>query len=382
MNTHSTGLALLAVLLAAGEPPAPSFVPLGDLAGGETHSEVTALSADGSTVVGWSCSAESGDGMQAFAWTAAGGLRALPDLAGGNVHGNAGAATRDGALIVGDSSGEGGPQAVLWNAQHEVIGLGHLEGGGRFSTARGISEDGRFIVGCSDCTRGYQAFVWSREGGLVGLGDAPGGAFNSSAQTVSADGRVIFGTANVNGGASLFRWTEAEGLRTLGDLEGGGVFAEPYAATPDGAVVVGRAMSAASGDRFEAFRWSDDRLAPGLQALGDLPGGDFESWALGVSADGRTIVGFGTSERGQEAVIWTDGAPRRLAECIAEDAGASLQGWTLQWASAISADGRVIAGHGLDPAGHVQGWLWRVPSQPQAVAGPEAVAPEVPAATR
>jgi uncharacterized membrane protein len=258
----------------------------------------------------------------------------------------------------------------MWNADRAIVALGHLEGGASFSTARGLSEDGRFVVGCSACSRGYEAFLWSSERGMVGLGDAPGGAFNSSAQTVSADGRVIFGTANVTGGASLFRWTATEGLRTLGDLPGGGLFAEPYAATPDGRVAVGRALSAASGDRFEAFRWSEEHAADGLQALGDLPGGEFESWALGVSADGRTVVGFGTSERGQEAVIWTDGgAPQRLAERIAADPAAKLEGWTLQWAAAISADGRVLAGHGLDPAGHVQGWLWRVPETPLAGGG-------------
>ena len=365
MSTHSTGTWLVsALLLSFSDPPPTSFTPLGDLPGGDIHSEVTSLSGDGSTVVGWSSSGEAEGGMQAFAWTAATGMRALPDLPGGAAQANAGGTTRDGTLIIGDSANADGPQAVLWDAERAIVALGHLEGGAHFSTARGLSEDGRFVVGCSACVHGYEAFVWSREKGLVGLGDAPGGAFNSSAQTVSADGRVIFGTANVEGGASLFRWVEGEGMRVLGDLPGGGAFAEPYAATPDGRVVVGRSLSAASGESFEAFRWSEERASEGLQALGDLEGGAFESWALGVSADGQTVVGFGTSERGQEAVVWTDGAPLRLAELIAQDPSASLQGWTLQWASAISADGRVIAGHGLDPEGHVQGWIWRVPDAP------------------
>ena len=40
-----------------------------------------------------------------------------------------------------------------------------------------------------------------------------------------------------------------------------------------------------------------------LTPLGDLPGGDFESNAFGVSADGNTIVGFGTRNGNTEAFV-------------------------------------------------------------------------------
>jgi uncharacterized membrane protein len=150
-------------------------------------------------------------------------------------------------------------------------------------------------------------------------------------------------------------------FRALGDLEGGGEFSEPYAATADGNLCVGRAQSAASGaERFEAFRWTED---DGLVGLGDLDGGEFESWALGVSDDGLTVVGFGTTAQGQEAMIWTQAAGmRRLAERIAEDPNADIAKWTLTYAAAISADGRTIAGHGRDPSGNVQAWVWRAPA--------------------
>ena len=87
----------------------------------------------------------------------------------------------------------------------------------------------------------------------------------------------------------------------LGDLPGGGFFSEPYGATPDGSAMVGRGQSAASGStRFEALLWTQ---AGGLEGLGDLPGGVFESYALDITDAGQTVVEFGTSGEGQEAII-------------------------------------------------------------------------------
>ena len=40
--------------------------------------------------------------------------------------------------------------------------------------------------------------------------------------------------------------------------------------------------------------------------LGDLPGGIFESNPAGISADGSTVVGLGTSASGSAAFIWDE----------------------------------------------------------------------------
>ena len=37
-------------------------------------------------------------------------------------------------------------------------------------------------------------------------------------------------------------------------------------------------------------------VVPSFQALGDLSGGDYKSVALGISADGSTVVGYSNSE--------------------------------------------------------------------------------------
>lgn len=344
-------------LILGNDPPAPAFRGIGDRPGGDRYSEVSGISPDGGTVVGWSSSAASAPfgERQAFRWTAKDGMVALKDLDGGPVRGNAGATSFDGSVIVGDSAGDDGSHAVYWKGG-EVFSIGAMSNGGHPFTARGVSPDGRRIVGCATLADGYEAFVWSSDG-IVGLGDLEGGATNSSAQTITQDGKVVFGTATAANGALAFRWTPDDGMVPLGDLPGGGTFSEPYGATPDGLVCVGRSLSRNSGyERFEGFRWSDD---DGMVGIGDLEGGAFESWALGVSADGATIVGFGTTERGQEAMLWTEaGGMRRIADLIADD-GIALDDWTLAWACGISGDGRVICGYGTHADGATEGWIWR-----------------------
>jgi probable HAF family extracellular repeat protein len=102
-----------------------------------------------------------------------------------------------------------------------------------------------------------------------------------------------------------------------------------------------------------------------MRGLGDLPGGDFRSVALGVSADGSVVVGRGSSDAGQEAFIW-DGARgmRNLQEVLVKDygLGAALAGWTLKSAKAISADGTSIVGYGINPAGQTEAWRAVIPA--------------------
>ena len=59
---------------------AASLTPLGDLPGGEFRSVANGVSADGSTVVGFS---GLGAGQEAFRWTSGGGMVGLGDLPGG-----------------------------------------------------------------------------------------------------------------------------------------------------------------------------------------------------------------------------------------------------------------------------------------------------------
>lgn len=218
---------------------------------------------------------------------------------------------------MGNGGGAGLPEAFRWTRHDGWDGLGDLPGGDSFGGATAASNDGSTIVGfsssgnaCQDCN---EAFVWTADDGMVGLGDLPGGDFGSLAWDVSRDGGVIVGQA-----------TGTEGV--------------------------------------EAMRWTAEN---GMVGLGDLPGGAFTSSASGVSADGRTIVGNSNSAPGFfgfEAAIWRGGRPvRSIKEMLQSDFGLDLTGWLLLEANAVSPEGTVIVGLGLNPAGEAEGWAARIP---------------------
>jgi len=102
-----------------------------------------------------------------------------------------------------------------------------------------------------------------------------------------------------------------------------------------------------------------------MVALGDLPGGAFDSSANDVSADGSVIVGHGTSAIGTEAMIWTatDGM-RSLKDVLINDHGLDLGGFArLITASGVSGDGRTIAGTGINASGATEAFIATIPDQ-------------------
>ncbi|MEO6436245.1 MAG: hypothetical protein ABIP55_10875 [Tepidisphaeraceae bacterium] len=108
---------------------------------------------------------------------------------------------------------------------------------------------------------------------------------------VSDDGSTIVGFSSSSSGSEAYRWTSSGGMQGLGDLSGGIFQSGAYDITGDGATIVGRATSASC---QQAFRWTS---SGGMQGLGDLSGGSFNSFAKGISGDGSTIVGFSCAWR-------------------------------------------------------------------------------------
>jgi probable HAF family extracellular repeat protein len=291
--------AFLAVLLSfSASVSAATLTPLGDLPGGDFRSVATGVSADGSTVVGYS---GLGAGQQAFRWTRGGGMVGLGDLPGGTFESSAKAVSADGSVVVGWGT---------WGAS----GLGR------------------------------EAFRWTSGGGMVGLGDLPGGVFYSEAGGVSADGSVVVGTGRSASGYEAYRWTNAGGIVGLGVLPVGGVDSAAFGVSADGSVVVGwgRSDSGGLGLVLEASRWTS---GGGMVGLGDLPGG-FESFAYDVSGDGAVVVGYAG---GAVAFLWTsDGGMKRLWDVLlAQGIDPAADGWTnLTAANGISGDGNTIVGFG------------------------------------
>ena len=234
-----------------------------------------------------------------------------------------------------------------------MVGLGDLPGGTFVSAAIAANGDGSVVVGVSRSANGLEAFRWTEATGMVGLGDLPGGGFASEAFGVSSDGSVIVGRGFSSSGQEAFRWTQGTGMIGLGDLPGGNFDSRALAISTDGAVVVGESTSAAG---REAFRWTQ---TTGMVGLGDLPGGQFFSEAFGVSVDGSVVVGHGFSSTGEEAFRWTQATGMQSIRDILIAAGIDVTGWRLETANAVSADGAVIVGSGLNPNGDIEAWFYR-----------------------
>jgi probable HAF family extracellular repeat protein len=190
------------------------MVGLSGPSGTPVESAAAGVSADGSVVVGLSSSenAPNNDALrEALRWTAGSGMVGLGDLPGGNFHSDARGVSADGSVVVGYSHSTLGNQAFRWTSDGGMVGLG----GG---IASGVSSDGSVIVGQRDSASGLEAFRWTSSGGMVGLGVLPGDDY-SGANGVSADGSVIVGY----GGTALgydeaFRWTSGGGMERLWDV--------------------------------------------------------------------------------------------------------------------------------------------------------------------
>jgi probable HAF family extracellular repeat protein len=119
----------------------------------------------------------------------------------------------------------------------------------------------------------------------------------------------------------------------LGDLEGGQVESYAFAVPGDSKAMV---VVGVSSSKFgqEAFYWTP---ASGMVGLGDLPGGQFQSAALGVS--GSVVVGSATSDLGSEAVRFSLVGPLGLGDLEGGDFGSGA--WD------VSGDGSVIVGAGI-----------------------------------
>jgi len=341
-------------VVAAGVATLVSFCPcafgdfgasiqwLGFWPGDPLYSEAYAASADGSVVVG-----SSGAGWRPLRWTAADGMTSLGGLPGGSSAGGASDVSGDGSVVVGWSQQVRGSavweEAFRWTATDGMIGLGYLPGGGFVSNATGVSDNGEVVVGVSSVLSGssrLEAFRWTATDGMVGLGDFAGGELISSASDVSGDGSVVVGYSMSTHGKEPFRWTLDDGMTRLSGVPGS-LFGTALATSGDGSVVVGYSQSnpygAGEEEWVEAFRWT---LEDGIKLLGHIDG-SVRSVATDVSGDGSIVVG---NDNGRP-IIWDEvHGMRLLQDVLTSEYGLDLTGYSLREALGISADGRTIVG--------------------------------------
>jgi probable HAF family extracellular repeat protein len=257
--------------------------------------------------------------------------------------------------VVGNSDNGSRNVGFRWTTTGGMEGLGFLPDPDAWeSAAFAISADGLVVVGDSQVGPSYHAVRWTGPGGIADLGALPGYSYNALAVGASANGSVVVGYCQNDWPLyqwQAFRWTNGPaGITALGFLPGG-VNSEANAVSADGTVIVGGSESTAG---WQACRWKNGAIA----GLGSLPGYTNRITAFAVSSDGSVIVGGRDSATDSAAFIWDSAhGLRNLQSVLAGTYGLDLTGWSLKKAAGISADGNTIVGYGTDPAGKTEAWL-------------------------
>jgi probable HAF family extracellular repeat protein len=274
----------------------------------------------------------------------------------------------DGSVIVGTSWSGMGSEAFLWTADSGMqnlrdlliaVGATELENWGPLYSATGISADGRTIVGQGRNPDGnLEAWIAT----LPQVSSAPEpstfvlAGFGALAVVVFARRRrpaqrrsprpakrsrtITLILSTWLGLDVAYSHAASFTFQGMGDLPGGNYSSSALAVSADGSVVVGSGRSAGGN---EAFRWTS---AGGMVGLGELGGGNFLSIAYGVSADGSIVTGWSTSASGEEAFYWA-------GECGMLPIGDLPGGGHKNYghASAISSDGSTVVGWGSSASG-------------------------------
>lgn len=367
----SRSLAALILIFTSSTPSLAARIEgLGDLPGGIRASQASAVSADGSTVVGASSSERSYNTV---------------DLQGRPIH----------AL-----------EAFLWTQQEGLIPLGDLPGDPTFaSTATGVSDDGQVVVGSSPSglsnsegvmLPGTEGFYWTRQGGMNGIGVIENGMQKTSpVLAVSGDGSRLTGYVSDGNSYKAFLWDigSGDGFQLLSDTFTGASWNWSESISSVGTRSVGRAGLIRDPDRnamcVAPAYWTSDR------------GFQFESLfqtptcgqASAISRNGKFAAGVAQIEHSNQAFVMdidtrtfitlpTPAGGRWMIRAVSDDGGMvigevifrnysraftwsaqfgteplsdyfrrrgvpGLERWELLAATGISSDGRVIVGYGL-----------------------------------
>ena len=337
--------ALLAVLTLVGVTPAFSgvtFTPTGVI-----DMIPTSMSDDGTIVVGTGIFQ-----VPNLYYTEASGVSIIGDGCFNGLPSISG----DGATVLGchiDVNGNENAAKWLGGTSWQDLGseAGAVPCGTSLSGPYGVNQDGSLGVGLL-----WRAMVCKANAGtwdLVNGGPATvlptlftGPATRANA--VNADGSIIVGWQDQLDGTR----TAAKWVNTVPELiltPGGGLNGEAHAVSADGRTIVGERYNLGS----KAWIW---RVRNGVKSIGILSGIDGDFTALDVSDDGRVVVGFiRKGQFSQSGFIWAHGKGANYLDVFLNNRGAVVpDGWTLNVASLISADGKIIYGWGFNPDGRIE----------------------------
>ena len=268
---------------------------------------------------------------------------------------DASSVSRDGKTIVGTAlDQQNKSQAAIWLRSAEWKLLGSVVPNPApcddlISSSFGASADGKVIVGLAwNGCNFARAFRWEESTGMVDLGSTVAGR-SSRANGVSGDGRVVVGwqehTLGYRQGA---RWVDGRQTIFTGPAE---IVGEARAATTDGSIIVGQSCRFGDATDQSAWSWTP---GGGVVCLPPprimLPAGRIGA-AYAVSDDGRVIGGAQTFGLESESVIWIDRTPYYLKDYVrAHGVPSAFEGWVnTGFVLGMSRDGRVLVGYGAGP---------------------------------
>ena len=214
----------------------------------------------------------------------------------------------DGDTVVG-LAWEPGCQAraFRWRADSGMVSLGTL-----FffkpTRANACNHDGSIIVGWNDNYTGFrQAAVWTD--GVEQVLFGPNNVRLPEAGCVSSDGVWVGGIGSSSLGDEAWRWSEATGYQSLGPVQIPGFKGYVTALSGDGSIALCffrfPAPPATSG---EGYLWFADTGFVPLEDYAisqgvDVPPDVRFALPLGMSPDGRNIVGRARTKNGDQAFI-------------------------------------------------------------------------------
>jgi uncharacterized membrane protein len=217
-----------------------TFQGLGYFPNGFNTSFATAVSGDGSTVIG-----------DSFYWTASAGFQSIPGYQATSA--KAEAVSADGSVIAGrfDYNRQNQLFLATRSAGYVPVAQGPLQDAGGGGDVSGISADGSVVTGnfyhSGGPDDGTFAYHWTASSGFSKLPHLPNGGYASLGYGISSDGNVVVGFEFLFGATQWIASTNS--VELLKDANGNpigngmgnytGVLGAATAASADGSVVVG-----------------------------------------------------------------------------------------------------------------------------------------------
>jgi len=301
-------------------------------------------------------------GAPYFTWTKEGGL---VNINGGCPVGSV-QISDDGSVITGNIENVelGVCEAAKYLGNGEWQGMGNEPGGvncdSSYSSVFGMSDDGSKAVGLFWTAQKCRA--------IGGTFDVAAGVATERLESSVPD-RPTRGNAATFDGSTVVGWQDLESGQRVAAKWVNGV--QELILSDNGeyngeAIVVNDTGTAMAGVFYEfgpdqwAWSWREGR---GFASFGQGSrtsqggGGNIQTVPTAMSEDGSVVAGVVTNFTAftRRAFVWSEDKGFRFLDDIVR--GKTAAGWSLDAIGAMSEDGSVLAGYGVNPDGEVQAWV-------------------------